>query len=113
MSPQSGMDEEDHGYYASSEGGVAGRDAANMESIYHVDLDDIVAPTNTNIRSNARIDNQYDLGGEDYSEDNNKDLIPREIKFHGAKKYSKKIKEELGNYLKISLTTSDYSIQSF
>ena len=51
----------------------------------------------------------YDLGGEDYSEDNNKDLIPREIKFHGAKKYSKKIKEELGNYvtIKMLLSTAD------
>ena len=111
MTPLSGIDEEDHGYYASSEGGVAGRDAANMESIYHVDLDDIVAPTNTNIRSNARIDNQYDLGGEDYSEDSTKDLLSKEIKFHGAKKYSKKIKEELGNYLQILLSTAHQNFE--
>ena len=102
MTKSHGVDDVGQEFYASYEGGTTGRDAANLESIYHVDLDDIVNPNKQKVNGNSRIDNEYDDGDQDYTDLNAKDRepLPKDIKFYGAKDFSKKIKEELGKHHK-------------
>ena len=89
-------------FFASSELSAVGRDAANLESIYHVDLDDTaVTPTQSNLlKENSRMDEreEYEADIEDYEDHTNdpNEPLPKDIKFYGAKDFSEKIKEELG-----------------
>ena len=89
-------------FFASSELSAVGRDAANLESIYHVDLDDTaVTPTKSNLlKENSRMDEreEYEADIEDYEDHTNdpNEPLPKDIKFYGAKDFSEKIKEELG-----------------
>ena len=88
-------------YLASSEGGTSGRDAANLESTYYVDLDDTMPPTKEQeLKVDPKIDNIYDMTDQDYADNGGKDKLPEkklaEIHLYGAKHFSKKIKEELG-----------------
>ena len=100
MSSLDGMGPQE--FFASSEGTAIGRDAANLDSIYHVDLDDTAVPPteNTPLKDTSRMDDgeEYEADNEDYEDhtrDPNKPL-PKDIKFYGAKDFSNKIKEELG-----------------
>ena len=102
MTLSNGMGDSNQEFYASYEGGVTGRDAANLESIYHVDLDEIVTETKGRSKDNSGIDNEYDVGDQDYMDmtNKNKEPIPKDIRFYGAKKFSEKVKEELGRHSK-------------
>ena len=102
MTSLDGMDEGRQEFLASSEGTAIGRNAANLESIYHVDLDEtVLTPTkNTLLKDNSRMDKgeEYETDDEDYENHTNdpNEPLPKDIKFYGAKDFSKKIKEELG-----------------
>ena len=112
MSSLDGMGPQE--FFASSEGTAIGRDAANLDSIYHVDLDDTAAPPteNTSSKDISRMDDgeQYEADDEDY-EDHTRDPnqpLPKDIKFYGAKNFSKKIKEELGMSTCVIIKTMIY-----
>ena len=100
MTPLGGKDESEQEFHASSEG-TTGRDAANIDSTYHVDLDDIT------VKDESKIDNTYDVTDLDYTDNNNEDkqlvMDPKDMRFYGAKDFSKKIKEELGKKLSITV----------
>ena len=102
MTSLDGMDAGRQEFLASSEGTAIGRNAANLESIYHVDLDETVLTSTNNpqLKDTSRMDVrvEYEADNEDY-EDHTRDPnepLPKDIKFYGAKDFSKKIKEELG-----------------
>ena len=107
MTLSTGKNEGEQEFLASSESGTTGRDAAHMESTYHVDLDDMVTPTKGHVKEESKVENMYDVIDQDYTDKNNEEkqrvMDLKDIRFYGAKDFSKKIKEELGKKLVIKM----------
>ena len=88
-------------FFASAEGGTTGRDAANLESIFHVDLDDVTVHKDNEYDDEDYNDNSYHTNDDDndYVDEKTKSQQRRNLKdfrLYGAQDFSKKIKEELG-----------------